>query len=154
MKYIWYYETPIGRLGVAETDGAISHILFEGESLSGYEPNETYVIKTAATELLEYFDGKQPKFDFTLHLGGTNFQKSVWEALRKIPFGETCSYKDIAEQVGSPKGFRAVGMANNRNTIPIIIPCHRVIGSNGSLTGYAGGLNVKQYLLDLEKKHD
>ena len=152
MKYIWHYKTPIGRLGIAETEGAISHVLFDGDSrLSDYERNETAIIKTMATQLLEYFDGKRISFDCPLFLRGTEFQKSVWSALQTIPFGETRSYKDIAEQVGNPKAVRAVGMANNRNRLPIIIPCHRVVGSNGKLVGYAGGLDVKQYLLDLEK---
>ena len=151
MKYIWYYETPIGKLGVAETDKAISHILFAGDtSLSDYERKETKVIKETARQLKDYFDGKLKDFDVPLFLQGTPFQKDSWHALIAIPYGQTCSYKDVAEQIGSPKAVRAVGMANNKNKIPIIIPCHRVIGSNGKLVGYAGGLSVKQQLLDLE----
>ena len=154
MSYIWCCETEIGKLGIVETDGAISNILFDGENNPlGYELKETKTIKTAANQLLEYFNGKRTKFDFPMLLKGTVFQKSVWEALKTIPFAETRRYKDIAEQIKNPKAVRAVGMANHCNPIPIVIPCHRVIGSNGSLTGYAGGLKIKQYLLDLEKSY-
>lgn len=154
MKYIWYYETPIGRLGIAEVDGAISHILFNNNTnMIDYKNSESLTIKKALEELLEYFSGNRRKFNIPLFLQGTEFQKSVWKALIEIPFGETCSYKDIAVRIGNPKASRAVGMANNRNPIPIIIPCHRVIGSNKSLTGYAGGIELKKYLLDLEKNY-
>lgn len=154
MNYVWYYETPIGRLGVAGTDTAVSHVLFAGsESLPGCELSETAVINRAAAELLEYFDGKRTGFDFPLLLQGTVFQNQVWEALQTIPFGETRSYKDIAGQIGRPKAMRAVGMANHCNPLPIVIPCHRVVGASGRLVGYAGGLAVKQFLLDLEKRH-
>ena len=104
-------------------------------------------------QLSQYFDGRRKKFDLKLSYHGTEFQIKVWKALEKIPYGETCTYKDIAESVGIPKGCRAVGMANNRNPIVIVVPCHRVIGMNGSLTGYAGGLEMKEYLLDLEKRN-
>ena len=152
MKAIYYYETPIGKMGVAETDGAISHILFDGEKISkDFEVKETKIIKSASKQLKEYFSGKRKDFDLPLFLDGTPFQVSVWKALQTIPFGETRSYKDIAVQVGCPKGPRAVGLANNRNKIPIVIPCHRVIGTNGKLVGFGGGLPTKQFLLDLEK---
>ena len=154
MTHVWYYKTPIGRLGIAETSGAVSHILFHADnSLSSCEANETKLIKTAAVQIFEYFDGKRTMFDLPLFLQGTPFQKTVWHELQTIPFGETRSYKNIAVQIGNPTAARAVGMANHRNSIPIIIPCHRVIGTDGSLIGYAGGLTVKQYLLDLEKPH-
>ena len=152
MKAIFYYDTPIGKIGIAETDGAISHILFDGEKASSdFEIKETKVIKSTAKQLQEYFKGKRCTFDVPLFYDGTPFQISVWKALETIPFGETKSYKDIAIQVGCPKGPRAVGLANNRNKIPIIIPCHRVIGANGKLVGFGGGLETKQFLLDLEK---
>ena len=102
-------------------------------------------------QLQAYFNGKRQKFDLPLDAAGTPFQLKVWEALRQIPYGETRSYKDIAIAVENPKGVRAIGMANNRNPVAIIVPCHRVIGQDGSLTGYAGGLAIKQYLLDHEK---
>ena len=107
----------------------------------------------AVKELEEYFQGKRKVFTVPCVPKGTDFQKRVWEALIQIPYGETRTYKEIAAAAGNPKASRAVGMANNRNPIPIIIPCHRVIGTNGSLTGYAGGLKVKEYLLKLEREN-
>ena len=154
MKSVYYYDYPIGGIGIAEDNGAISHAVFAGGKkniFDGYITAETPLIKKAAVQLTEYFAGKRTEFDLPLTPAGTDFQRAVWQALETIPFGETRSYGDIAARVGNPKACRAVGMANNRNPIVIIIPCHRVIGSNGSLTGYGGGLDVKQYLLDLEK---
>ena len=154
MKYIWFYKTPIGKIGIGENDSAISCLLFDGASApSDYQLSETPLIKSAAAQIAEYFDGKRKQFDLPLNPKGTAFQKSAWDALQAIPYGETRSYKDVAVQINSPKACRAVGLANNRNPIPIIIPCHRVIGTNGSLTGYAGGLDVKRLLLDLEIQH-
>lgn len=154
MKYIWYYKTSIGKIAIAEEDGAVSHILFQGDmSLENYEKKETKTIKEAAKQLKAYFEGKLKKFDVPLLLQGTAFQKECWQALMEIPYGQTCTYKDIAVKIGNPKAVRAVGMSNNRNKIPIIIPCHRVIGSNGKLVGFAGGLDTKQQLLDLEAKN-
>ncbi len=101
-------------------------------------------------ELNEYFAGERRDFTFALDLRGTEFQKACWNALLKIPYGETRSYGDIARAVGSPQGFRAVGMANNRNPVAIVVPCHRVIASNGTLCGYGGGLDIKRHLLELE----
>ena len=109
--------------------------------------------ESAIEQLNEYFTGKRKDFDLPLAPSGTHFQQKVWAQLQKIPYGQTRSYKDIAQSVGSPKGFRAVGMANNKNPIAIVIPCHRVIGADGSLVGYGGGLDMKQSLLDLEKKY-
>ena len=102
---------------------------------------------------MEYLDGKRKEFDFPYKMIGTEFQKKVWHALTKIPYGETRTYKEIATAVGNPKASRAVGMANNRNPIFIVVPCHRVIGANGKLVGYAGGLDMKDALLSLEKSH-
>ncbi|MDR3164726.1 MAG: methylated-DNA--[protein]-cysteine S-methyltransferase [Synergistaceae bacterium] len=153
MKNVFHYNFPIGRVGIAEKDGAISLVFLEGrEDVSGYEPSETPLIKEAARQLGEYFAEKRTAFDLTLSLTGTGFQVSVWNALLTIEYGETRSYKDIAVQIGNPKAARAVGSANHRNPIAIIVPCHRVIGHDGSLTGYGGGLHVKQFLLDLEKR--
>lgn len=103
------------------------------------------------TELSEYFTGKRKSFDISLHIEGTNFQKRVWEELLKIPYGTTKSYKEIAEAIGNPKASRAIGNANNKNKIAILIPCHRVVGSNGDLVGYAGGLGIKEILLNKER---
>jgi methylated-DNA-[protein]-cysteine S-methyltransferase len=111
------------------------------------------LLKEAIQQLEEYFADKREEFSLLLDLQGTDFQMRTWNALRDIPYGETRSYKQIAETVGCPKGCRAVGLANNRNPIPIIVPCHRVIGSNGNLTGYAGGLSLKAELLLLEWRH-
>ena len=109
------------------------------------------IINKAYIELKEYFEGGREVFDIPIKLNGTDFQKKVWEELLKIPYGETKSYLDIAKSIGNPKACRAVGMANNKNKIIIIVPCHRVIGSNKKLVGYAGGLDVKEKLLNLEK---
>ena len=154
MKYKWLYEMLIGEVYIAETDGKLSHLIFgEDKRLEEYENKETAITKKTAKQLKEYFAGKRKKFEIPINTKGTPFQKSVWEALCTIPLGETRSYKEIAEQIGNPKAVRAVGMANNRNPISIIVPCHRVIGTNGSLTGYAGGLGTKEYLLQLEKEY-
>jgi len=154
MKSIWFYEYPVGTIGIEEESGAISQVFFAGDkSLADIKAEETPLIQKAAEQLVEYFDGKRKVFNLPLALQGTDFQKSVWQALLGISYGETCSYKDIAMVVGNPKASRAVGMANNRNPIAIIVPCHRVIGQNGSLIGYGGGLSTKQYLLDLERRY-
>ena len=152
MKHVWYYEYPVGTIGIAEEDSAISLVLFKGDKrLADIAKKETPLIKKTAAQLKEYFEKKRKKFDIPLTLNGTDFQCSVWNALQTIPFGETRSYKNIAEQIGNPKACRAVGLTNNRNPVVIIVPCHRVIGRDGSLTGYGGGLEAKQYLLNLEK---
>lgn len=109
------------------------------------------IFPDAVSQLTEYFDGRLKQFDLNLQPKGTEFQQQVWQALLTIPYGTTVSYGDIAEQINNPKAFRAVGLANRSNPIPIIIPCHRVIGKNGKLTGFAGGLDIKQTLLALEK---
>ncbi|WP_147803123.1 methylated-DNA--[protein]-cysteine S-methyltransferase [Alkalicoccus halolimnae] len=109
------------------------------------------VIGEAIREIKEYFDGSRNKFDIKMDLRGTAFQKQVWEQLQLIPCGNTQSYKDIAEALGNPKAVRAVGGANNKNPVPILIPCHRVIGADGTLTGYAGGISIKESLLNHEK---
>jgi len=101
-----------------------------------------------------YFKGELTSFDVKFNISGTSFQKKVWQELEKIEYGETISYGEIAKRVGNPKAARAVGMANSKNPIPIIIPCHRVIGKDGSLTGFGGGLEIKQYLLELEKRNE
>jgi methylated-DNA-[protein]-cysteine S-methyltransferase len=152
MKSLGYYDYPIGPLGIAEDDGAITHVYFGRETkLSGYETAETPLIQKAAAQLREYFGGERKEFALPLAPSGTTFQRTVWKALQTIAAGETRSYQDIAMLIGQPQAARAVGMANHHNPIAIIIPCHRVIGKNGGLTGYAGGLNIKRYLLDLEK---
>jgi methylated-DNA-[protein]-cysteine S-methyltransferase len=147
-------ETVIGRICIAETDNTITHLLLPGESApAGSTEAQTVLLLKAADELREYFAGKRKSFDLPLSPQGTAFQQSVWNSLLQIPYGETRSYKQIAELIGCPAGCRAVGGANNRNPISIIIPCHRVIGANGSMVGYGGGLKLKEYLLALEAVH-
>lgn len=113
----------------------------------------TELLSMATIQLDEYFQGKRTTFSLPFKLTGTSFQLAVWKELQNIPYGQTTSYKEIAQKINKPKACRAVGMANNKNPLPIIIPCHRVIGSNGKLIGYAGGLKLKNYLLELEKSH-
>lgn len=113
----------------------------------------TELLSMATIQLDEYFQGKRTTFSLPFKLTGTPFQLAVWKELQNILYGKTTSYKEIAQKINKPKAYRAVGMANNKNPLPIIIPCHRVIGSNGKLIGYAGGLNLKNYLLELEKSH-
>jgi len=141
------YESPIGPLYIAEQDGAITHLKFspvEGEQ------KMTPLLQRCADQLDAYFDGKLAQFDLPLAPQGTPFQKRTWAALQTIPYGVTWSYKALAEAIDNPRACRAVGLANNRNPISIFIPCHRVVGSSGSLTGYGGGLSNKAYLLELE----
>jgi len=154
MKNIFVYETEIGELAIADNGKAITELYFKNKiDVEGKNIEETELIKKAFNEFKEYLSGARKNFDIPLEPDGTEFQLKVWEALKSIPYGETCSYKDIAEKVGSPKAYRAVGLANNKNPISIFIPCHRVIGSNGKLIGYGGGLDVKEFLLKLEKEN-
>ncbi len=146
-----YYQTKIGRIKIAQEGDAIVEInVTESEKES---EKETPLIKKTIKELEEYFEGKRKFFDIPISIKGTEFQEKVWEALLRIPYGETKSYEDIAKMIGCPKGARAVGMANHNNKIIIIIPCHRVIGKNGKLIGYAGGLPVKEKLLQIESNY-
>jgi len=152
MKYLFYYGTPVGKIGIAERDGAVTDVFFGSESApADAEIKETPLLKETYKQLKEYFDGKRKIFDIPLNLEGTEFQKRDWQELLKIPYGETRSYGEIAKAIGTPKGARAVGLANNRNPVSIIVPCHRVIGADGKLVGYGGGLPIKEALLKLEK---
>lgn len=154
MNSIYSYQTEIGKIYIVENGTAITHLYFnEYPLLDNFKKNETELIKKAYNQLKEYFLGKRKEFDLPLLPEGTDFQQRVWKALREIPFGETKSYGEIAKNIGNPKATRAVGMANNKNPISIFIPCHRVIGSNGKLVGYGGGLKIKEYLLKIEKKY-
>lgn len=145
--YQYSYETCIGKIFIAEENGELTNISFKD---LGKEEKETPLIKRTYNEISEYFEGKRKTFDIPLSESGTGFQKKVWQELKKIPYGQIRTYKDIAKATGNEKACRAVGMANNKNPIAIIIPCHRVIGSNGDLTGYAGGLGIKTKLLAIE----
>lgn len=156
MKNAYIYETKIGNIFIAEdeygiTDLALADVATEEQLKSKFEMLETEQIMEAAGQLVEYLEGSRKEFTLTLHPIGTQFQRLVWEALREIPYGETRSYKQVAEAIGNPKASRAVGMANHNNPIMCIVPCHRVIGSNGSMVGYAGGIQLKELLLNLEK---
>lgn len=139
-------------LYIIEKDNKIYAITTK--DLYDYVEEETILIKETAKQLSEYFNGKRRVFDLPLDLEGTAFQVKVWQELQKIPYGQTRSYKQIAKAINNPKAYRAVGNANNHNRIMIVIPCHRVIGSNNNLVGYAGGLNMKEMLLSLEKCND
>lgn len=151
MKQIGYYNGPIGKIGIVENEGVITHVYFEDELKDKIiEEGKSKLLEEACKQLEEYFQGVRKEFNLPLKPKGTPFMESVWKALQDIPYGQTKSYKDIAEAVGNAKACRAVGLANNRNPIPIFIPCHRVIGANGKLVGYGGGLHIKEYLLELE----
>ena len=141
----------IGELTILEEDNKITEILFEKEGIGeNYLNKETEVLKEAKKQLQMYFNGQLKEFNLPLKIKGTEFQKKVYNALLNIPYGKTVSYKYIAKEIGNDKASRAVGGANNKNSIPIIIPCHRVIGTNNKLVGYAGGLDIKSKLLELE----
>ena len=150
MKRFVVVQSPVGDLTLTEEDGALTGLYFGRRSLEG-EEGLTALLERASRQLEEYFAGKRKQFDLPLSLRGTEFQRQVWAALRDIPYGETRSYGQIAQAVGRPKAVRAVGMANHRNPISIIVPCHRVVGADGSLTGYGGGLENKKFLLALER---
>jgi methylated-DNA-[protein]-cysteine S-methyltransferase len=144
-------QTPIGALTLLGTDQVLEEIQFDdGRVDAGNRQDVSKALEQAAVQLTEYFEGKRNDFDVPLELKGSDFQKKVWNELRNIPYGETISYGDLARRVGNPSAARAVGSANARNPIPIIVPCHRVIGTNGSLVGFGGGLSTKSYLLGLE----
>ena len=141
------YNTKIGEIFIAEGNGQITNISFKKLD---YPIKKSPLIEKTFIEIDEYLKGKRKTFDIPLALNGCPFQIKVWQELKKIPYGQTRTYKDIAKAAGNEKACRAVGMANNKNPIAIIIPCHRVIGQNGDLTGYAGGLDIKRKLLNIE----
>ena len=142
-------DSPVGRLYLGEEDGALTALGRTSEPLC---PPETPLLEEAVRQLRAYFDGTLTTCDLPLKTHGTVFQERCWAALRDIPYGATVTYGEQARRIGSPKAFRAVGGANHHNPISIVIPCHRVVGANGSLTGYGGGLNMKEWLLDHEKR--
>jgi methylated-DNA-[protein]-cysteine S-methyltransferase len=155
-------DSPIGPLTLVAEGGALACLYMVdhrhapgsstyGEADPGAGP-QAEVLELTKRQLREYFDGERQTFDIPLHSPGTPFQEKVWAALREIPYGETISYGELARRVGQPTAFRAVGLANGKNPISIIVPCHRVIGASGRLTGYGGGLDRKQLLLELERK--
>ncbi|HEX2927794.1 MAG TPA: methylated-DNA--[protein]-cysteine S-methyltransferase [Ruminiclostridium sp.] len=173
MKNIFFFPTQIGIIGIAEQENKITNVFFETDKISGkdilrdksnilpeeisrlesngFYINRTEVLREAERQLDEYLKGGRKVFDLPMSPEGTEFMQSVWKCLCGIPYGQTRTYGEIAEAAGNIKACRAVGMANNRNPIPIFIPCHRVVGANGKLTGYRGGLTIKQKLLELER---
>lgn len=153
MKVQYQYQTDLGMLYIVQEDDAIAEVgILQPNQIIPYETKETPLIQNAYQQLKEYFQGERQTFQLPLAPKGTPFQQKVWSTLQTIPYGETWSYLQMAKAIGNPKACRAVGMANHRNPIGIISPCHRVIGSNGDLVGYASGLDMKRYLLNLEKE--
>ena len=153
MKSLFYYPTPIGRIGILENGNAITHLYFESEPFPTEAiVQETQLLKESGHQLQLYFDGQLKSFNLPLAPAGTEYMRRVWDALCAIPYGETRSYREVAASLGNPKAARAVGLANNKNPLPLFIPCHRVIGSNRKLVGYRGGLSAKEQLLALEKQ--
>jgi methylated-DNA-[protein]-cysteine S-methyltransferase len=144
-------DSPMGPVTVASTGKGIASIHF-GNSVPDGSVTDPSVNDQTVEQLTEYFEGKRTQFDLQLDVEGTPFQKAVWDELLRIPYGETRTYGDIAKAIGRPGAARAVGMANHENPIAVVIPCHRVVGRDGSLTGYAGGLHLKAQLLSIERR--
>ena len=158
MKNYFIYHSVIGDLRIESNGKEITKISFSNDSFTDLNTHNKIfkkdtAIDLACIELDEYFKGKRKNFSFPMLPEGTEFQNKVWKALIEIPYGEKRTYKDIAITIGNPKACRAVGLANNKNPLPIVVPCHRVIGSNGKLVGYAGGLDIKEKLLEIEKEN-
>lgn len=147
--YTVFMDSPVGRLKLTSNATEILAIEHEQEGVESDLPPT--VLVTCKRQLEEYFAGQRQMFDVPIYVNGTSFQQQVWQALLQIPYGETRTYKEIAQMIGNPKAMRAVGNANNKNKLPFLIPCHRVIGANGSLVGYALGLRHKEFLLALEQ---
>ncbi|WP_251621801.1 methylated-DNA--[protein]-cysteine S-methyltransferase [Odoribacter lunatus] len=153
MEALYFYEGPIGKFGLQESNDVLTRI-WVGTNISlipeDYELRETPLLQEAYRQLDAYFKRELRRFDIPYHTEGTPFQQKVWQALADIPYGTTITYGELARRVGNTKACRAVGLANGRNPLPILLPCHRVIGSNGKLTGYTGGLHIKTTLLQIE----
>jgi len=157
MNYYTYYQSPVGQLTLQATDNGLSGAWFDKQSTApedfGQERDEHPILQQAIAEYDEYFAGTRKQFDVPTDPRGTDFQKQVWQTLQSIRYGETWSYQDMAITINNPKAVRAVGLANGKNPISIIVPCHRVIGKNGKLTGYAGGIENKRQLLVHEGRY-
>ncbi|SHI61698.1 methylated-DNA--[protein]-cysteine S-methyltransferase [Lutispora thermophila] len=148
---IFFYDFDIGKIGIGEKDGRITNLYFTAEGIpQNIKMHESPILKETYRQLNLYFQGRLKKFTVPLNPEGTVFMKQVWASICEIPYGTTISYKDLAINLGKPNAARAVGHANSRNPIPILIPCHRVVGVNGRLTGYSGGIELKKKLLELE----
>lgn len=150
MQFERELRTPIGVVTLRQTDDRISALAFGGRD---GQQGETPLLLQAEKELEEYFAGRRSHFSVPLSMHGTAFQLRVWQALMQIPYGAVVSYGELARKLGKPQACRAVGMANHANPLPIFVPCHRVVGADGKLTGYRGGLEIKRFLLNLEEKH-
>lgn len=150
MKEFAIYGTKLGHIRIGYDDAVVTYLKKINDEPTDFGKKNN-LTERVYKQLLEYFDGKRKTFDFEYELSGTEFQKKVWRALLDIPYGETRTYKEIAIAVGNEKASRAVGMANNKNPMTIVVPCHRVIGANGKLVGYAGGLTMKEFLLKVEE---
>ncbi|PAB61074.1 methylated-DNA--[protein]-cysteine S-methyltransferase [Anaeromicrobium sediminis] len=149
-EYYSYYESELGTVEIITSDDSVLSIMFVEEKKEETEKPE--ILKEALVQIKEYFEGNRKEFHLKIDFVGTDFQKKVWNELLNIPYGQVVSYKDIAVRIGNEKAVRAVGTTNGKNKISIVVPCHRVIGSNGKLTGYAGGVHRKDWLLNHEKK--
>jgi len=149
--YKGYYQSPIGLIEIISDEDSITALSFVEEASDAHAAVAPDVLQTALQQIEEYFQGKRREFQLSLGARGTGFQEQVWKQLREVPYGETACYGDIAAKIGNAKASRAVGGANNKNKIAIITPCHRIVGADGSLTGYAGGLWRKEWLLQHEK---
>ncbi|MGL4687487.1 MAG: methylated-DNA--[protein]-cysteine S-methyltransferase [Fusobacteriaceae bacterium] len=147
---MYYYKFPLGILELTASETSITSLTYV--DIEGKYTKKNNILEKLIYQLDEYFLGKRKEFNLNYEIQGTEFQNKVWNSLKKITYGETCSYKDIAIDIKNENASRAVGNANNKNPLSIIIPCHRVIGANKSLTGYAGGLHIKEWLLNHEKK--
>lgn len=150
-KYFSYIDTPLGKLEIRASEVGITAVEFLKKEKEGSVTNT--ILRVAIKQIEEYFKGARVDFELSLDIKGTPFREKVWKELLKIPYGETISYKELALRIDNPKAIRAVGGANNKNPISIIIPCHRVIGSDNSLVGYGGGIENKKWLLEFEKRN-
>ncbi len=150
--YVTTIDSPVGPLLLTSDGTSLTRLLFDGTADPSWSAAPCAVLDQAVAQLVEYFAGERTGFELPLDPAGTDFQQATWLALRAIPYAETINYGQLAGRVGNPKASRAVGLANGRNPISVIVPCHRVIGANGSLTGYGGGLDRKRLLLDLERR--
>lgn len=153
MKNAFSFETEIGTLSLCQENNVITKLYFNNNAPLDFTNHKTALLEEAAYQIQAYLAGTLKVFSFPYQAKGTAFQKKVWSSLLTIPYGETRSYKDIATLINQPTAYRAVGSANNKNQLPLIIPCHRVIGSDQTLVGYAGGLKIKEFLLRLEAKN-
>lgn len=155
--YSALFQSPVGKLTLVASDAGLRAILWPSErpcrvKLPDISRGDHPVLQATTSQLTEYFAGKRQSFDLPLDLHGTSFQVKAWRSLADIPYGTTASYAEQADRIGAPKAVRAVGTANGRNPISIVLPCHRVVASNGSLAGFAGGLDVKRWLLEFESR--